>query len=256
MKRILFSLSLFCFAAYAENYDSLLKKADADTENAIEEMTNAQTQVEINAASGNYFDSCLKKAELVWDELYRKTTDREMRKLLRHEFAGMMMNINQNFIDARDDKGSASGMMRASRAAVMAGQMTELWQADKESAARWRRIADAYGEVNNCNISISGGICTVKTTAYDNKTDLEVIICPANCFSFNGVDYIVAQADIACRMCDDYMNAIILAVKDNLVIKCRQTEYEYILKDFKVDKNILTLIGEDGKTREFDLTRL
>ena len=83
-----------------------------------------------------------------------------------------------------------------------------------------------------------------------------MIICPANCFSFNGVDYIVAQADIACSMCDDYMNAIILAVKDNLVIKCRQTEYEYILKDFKVDKNILTLIGEDGKTREFDLTRL
>lgn len=256
MKRVLCLLLFLGSALYAGEYEKLLQTVEQKIEAARKTQSDAMTQVDMNAAAAEYYGAVCEKSELVWDKLYLAAGSREKRDILRKEYAAMLCCIQQNFDDARNDSGTISGMLRASRAAGMVEQMLAVWEADAEDAARWRRVAHASGTVDGSYLLLSFGRGTFEVKAYDTEEALEVWFIPSECFTFEGIDYIVTQASDIGAVCDDWMCAVIIGVKDGKVVKFRRTELEYELRRFKVDGNILTLIDFDGKSREFDLTRL
>ena len=213
MKKFYFLFAALTLTVLGGDLESEVKRIDSRIENAAQDMQNAKTQLELNEAAGNSYLASLEKAELIWDQLYLRTTDKNQRAILRREFSAMMQGIRESFTDKRGDGGTIEGMLRCGEAQTVVAQMTELWMADEETAARWRRVAYASGNMGEDHCRIFNGAAVWNTVAYDEKRDLTFHIFPANCFTYKGIDYVVALANIPFGVCDDFICAVIVGIK-------------------------------------------
>ena len=222
MRKIITVMSIISvFTAFAGEREDLLKTFKAEDAKVQQVMDKAMTTIEITGASGFGWNVAEKQLLRVLDWKLRQTSNAGERLAMLQTFYDLAKEIQKIMDESWENTGTIESFLRSSRCALLMNRQAAIWLADKEEAARWKRIAFAKGKVGNNEITLKDGRDEFETVLYDEKTTLEIILFPGNTFTKNGRDFARITTDVAKSANDDFMSVYLCEIKDGKIISAK-----------------------------------
>ena len=209
------------FAAFAGEREELLKTFKVEDAKVQQVMDKAMTTIEISAASGFGWNVAEKQLLRVLDWKLRQTSNAGERLAMLQTFHDLAKEIQKIMDESWENTGTIESFLRSSRCALLMNRQAAIWLADKEEAARWKRIAFAKGKIGKDEITLNDGRAEFETVLYDEKTTLEIILLPGNTFTKNGRDFVRITTDLAKSANDDFMSVYLCEIKDGKIISAK-----------------------------------
>lgn len=210
-------------------------------------LSNARTQMEMNAAAGDYQEAVEDKLLITLDKKLASLSDQRERCELLRDYGFLCRDIQKIRDRSWENTGSIEGMSRALEIAALMERMIEVMGLNVDDAARWKRIKSADGEINGVTLHLLNGKGEFNQVAYGEEVTLEIIIYPHYTFTRDSRDYAIAFIDLPGCFSNDYAAAAVLEFKDGVIVKAHCTGWEFELENFRIDGNMLILSGHDGK---------
>lgn len=208
-------------SAHADELKKMLEEFKKEDKKVSESWDKAETQLEITAAAGEKYTVAEKQFCRVLDYKLRQTKSAAGRVELLETFLALGKETQKILDESYEKTGSIENTLRFSRISLLMDRQCSIWLADKETAARWNRVANASGMIGGKKITLKNGRAEFETVLYGSKVTLEIILFPGDVFTRNGKDFARITTDIPKPVNDDFMSVYLCEIKDGKIISAR-----------------------------------
>ena len=221
---------------------------------ADKDLAEAETQVEMNSASGGMLSAIepylAKSAEY---RLRRLGTTAERTALLQ-QLIDLTDSLRSMYDESLEGAGSVEPMLRHLRGEHLIRRQAEIWLLPDAEYQDWIRLADAKLAFDGMTVQLKNGMGRFKAERYDDQYELEVSIEPDHWFKHDGKCYAVIVEDIENSLNSDFLRLHLCRLDDSGILRSIMELETFYLARIEVKGNTLILHGNkthgDGEYRK------
>ena len=192
-------------AGPAEEREAIFKAMKERSRDADRRLEEAETQVEMNFASGNVLQATEPFLAVAAEYRLRRLETVEERTALLQQLIDLTDSLRRMYDASLEGAGSIEPMLRRLRGDSLIRRQIRIWLQPDDAYRRWVRLEGAKLELDGSTIQLNNGVGKFTAERYDEQTELEVTLDPDFCFTHNGNAYAIVTEDVEKSLTSDFL---------------------------------------------------
>lgn len=184
----------------------------------------------------------------------RQISDRKKRLELLEDSFTLCRTVFKITNERDPHEGSAGPMTRYARGASLFQQQRDILMLDDKAQKRWDLIADAPLEIDRSTIQLKKGRGEFTSMMYGRPTFQEILLFPADTFSFQNRHFALIRSDSPGSMNNDFSRVFLCEVKQGKLIVLRKSSFSHFSR-WTLKDALLILYHHNGSKEKIFLQK-
>ena len=189
----------------AEEREAIFEAMRERSRDADRKLEEAETQVEMNFASGDVLSATEPFLAVAAEYRLRRLDSVGERTALLQQLIDLTDSLRRMYEASLDGAGSIEPMLRRLRGESLIRRQIEIWLQPDDKYRTWTRLEGAKLELDGMTIQLNNGLGNFTAERYDSPTELEVTLDPDFCFMRNGKVYAIVTEDVEKSLTTDFL---------------------------------------------------
>ena len=185
--------------------EAIFQAMNERSREAHRKLEEAETQVEMNFASGDVLDATEPFLAVAAEYRLRRLETVEERTALLEHLIDLTDSLRRMYDASMEGTGTIEPMLRRLRGQSMIRRQIDIWLQPDEEYRNWTRLEDANLELGGTTVRLKNGLGKFTAERYGEQTELEVTLDPDYCFAYNGALYTIVTEDIEKSLNSDFL---------------------------------------------------